>query len=71
MSGTGGVIRITSHKLGLGPAGWLKCGTDGLKVKVSSGYFWPFSPNLDLNPRPTHQALAERYLNSSQLILGN
>jgi hypothetical protein len=46
-------------------------GTGGLKVTVSSGNFG-LSPQLGLEPVPhTSEALVERYLNGSQLILGN
>ncbi len=54
----------------LGQAGFW-CGTGGLKVTVNSGNLWP-SPQLGLEPAPhTSEALAVRYLNGSQLILGN
>jgi hypothetical protein len=46
-------------------------GTGGLKVTVSSGNFG-LSPQLGLEPAPLiSEALVERYLNGSQLILGN
>ena len=46
-------------------------GTGGLKVTVSSGNFG-LSPQTGLEPAPhTSEALVERYLNGSQLILGN
>jgi hypothetical protein len=46
-------------------------GTGGLKVTVSSGNFG-LSPQLGLEPeRHTSEALVERYLNGSQLILIN
>jgi hypothetical protein len=42
------------------------------KVTVSSGIFFDLPPQLGLEPA-THisEALAERYLNGSQRILGN
>jgi hypothetical protein len=47
-------------------------GIGGLRVTVSSGIFFGLSPQLGLEPAPhTSEALAERYLNGSQLILGN
>ena len=46
-------------------------GTGGLKVTVSSGNFG-LSPQLGLEPAPhTSEALAERYLNGSQLVQDN
>jgi hypothetical protein len=42
------------------------------KVTVSSGIFFGLSPQLGLEPAAhTSEALVERYLNGSQLILGN
>jgi hypothetical protein len=44
----------------------------GLKVTVSSDIFFGLSPQLGLETAPhTSDALAELYLNGSQLILGN
>jgi len=66
-------ILITSHTVvvkRLGQAGFMH-GTGGLKVTVSSRNFG-LSPQLGLEPAPhTSEALVERYLNGSQLILGN
>jgi hypothetical protein len=54
----------------LGQAGFWH-GTGGLKVTVRSGNYG-LSPQLGLEPAPhTSEALVDRYLNGSQLILGN
>ncbi len=60
------------HSCDEAEAGWVFWhGTGGLKVTVSSGNFG-LSPQLGLEPAPhTSEALVERYLNGSQLILGN
>ncbi len=67
------VVLYKSHHIvviRLAQAGF-KHGTGGLKVTVSSGNLWPFSL-IALEPAPhTSEAQVERYLNSSQLILGN
>jgi hypothetical protein len=55
----------------LGQARFLH-GIGGLKVTVSSGIFFGLSPQLGIEPaHHISEALAERYLNGSQLILGN
>jgi hypothetical protein len=46
-------------------------GTGGLKVSVSSGNLWPFSPTRTRTCAHTSEALVERYINGNQLILGN
>ena len=59
------------HRCDEAEAGWVWHGTGGLKVTVSSGNFG-FSPQPGLEPAPhTSESLVERYLNGSQLILGN
>ncbi len=72
MSGIAGSIRHITYivVMRLRQAGFWH-GTGGPKVTVSSGNFG-LSPQLGLEPAlHTSDALVERYLNGSQLILGN
>ncbi len=66
-----GIIRIPYiDVMRLRQAGFWQ-GTGGLKVTISSGNLG-LSPQLGLQPAPhASEALEERYLNGSQLILGN
>jgi hypothetical protein len=67
-------ILITSHTVAvvrLGRAGFMR-GTGGLLRLQSVAEIFGLPPQLGLEPVPhTLEALGERYLNGSQLILGN
>jgi hypothetical protein len=72
MSGAA-VVSHGSHHIAVMRLGQVRFlhGIGGLKVTVSSEIFG-LSPQLRLEPAPhTSEALAERYRNGSQLILGN
>jgi hypothetical protein len=73
VSGTVAITVYESHHIvvmRLWQAGFWH-GTGGLKVPVSSGNLWPFSPTRTRTAPHTSEALVERYVNGSQPVLGN
>jgi hypothetical protein len=69
VSGIAGIILITSHSCDKAGAGWVLAWNWRLQSVVE---ICGLSPQLGLEPAPhTSEVQVERYLNDSQLILGN